>query len=264
MAAANGKTDRILVCAPMKSGSTFVSDAIAKGLDLQKTSLLLMMARPYDYVALGAGNRTHEIDELALLSACLLPGGFVAHHHMTCSPYLARQAAVYNLKFILMKRNVFDSIVSLDEFCLKGASSDDMFGGDYLRRGLPMDWSKLDEHTRIEKLLDRFLPFYVHYYVSWIFLEQTKWVRPLWISYERDVLGDKAHLAARLGEWLGRDADGKTALRATLDHQPKLAAIHFNKGVAGRGEKIKGANRARVLAAFRDFEDLADCSDILA
>ena len=57
MAAANGTTDRIVVSSPMKSGSTFISEMIGTSLDLPKASLMMMLARPYDYTAMGAGNR---------------------------------------------------------------------------------------------------------------------------------------------------------------------------------------------------------------
>jgi hypothetical protein len=264
MAAVVGTSERIVVSAPMKSGSTFISEMLGKALDLPKASLIMMLARPYDYPAMGAANRAHEVDELALLSACLLPRGFVAHHHMICSPYLARQIATYNLKFVLMKRNIFDCIVSLDEFCRKRAGDARAVDGlTYLQRGLPGNWAGLGDEERIHQLLDRFLSAYVHYHVSWRFLERENWVEPHWISYEEELLGDKVAMAGRLGDWLGRSTAEIAAMNASFARKDNLAELNFNRGVAGRGEAIQGANRRRVIDAFNDFKDLADCSDIL-
>ena len=182
---------------------------------------------------------------------------------MICSLYLARQISTYNLKFILLKRNIFDCIVSLDEFCLKGADGHANVGVQYVRRGLPDNWAALDDETRIHQLLDRFLPIYVHYHVSWKFLEKANWVQPYWISYEDELLKDKAAMAKRLGEWLGRSSSEIASMTTAFEHKGNLEGRNFNKGVAGRGRKIQGANRGRVLAAFNDFKDLADWGEVL-
>jgi len=93
--AAQRVTPRVIVSAPMKSGSTFISDSISRAMQLPKVSLLMQMARAYDYTIFGAGYRPHEIDEMTLLAACLGPRGFVSHHHMQGSPYLAAQMGIY-------------------------------------------------------------------------------------------------------------------------------------------------------------------------
>jgi hypothetical protein len=265
MAAANSVTPRIVVSAPMKSGSTFISESIATALKLPKISLLMLLARSYDYPVYGAGARPHEIDELALLSACMSPSGFVAHHHMVCSPYLATQAQLYNLKFVLLKRNIFDCIVSLDDFCLKNFSTitTDVDDTVYLRMLLPPGWQKMEDEARIHHLIDRFLHIYVHYHISWKVLERQGLVKPYWISYENELLADKAAMAARLGAWLGSSAQETQALAADFSRDEGLERMHFNKGVAGRGARIQGANRARVVDAFDAYKELADWSEIL-
>lgn len=262
IAAANTSTPRIVVSAPMKSGSTFISETIAAVFGVPKISLMMLLARPYDYALLGAATHAHEVDELALLNACLVPTGFVAHHHMLCTPFLARQAELYNMKFILLKRNIFDCIISLDDFCMKHVQG--LAGPQrYLQMQLPSGWAERDFDDRVRQLLDRFLPSYVHYHVSWRLLGGAGAVSPLWISYEDELLGDKSRLAERLCEWLGRGAADISALATALKRDKGLEGMHFNKGVAGRGAVIQGANRQRVNDTFNDFKDLADWSEIL-
>lgn len=262
--AAQATSDRVIVSAPMKSGSTFISAALGRAFQLPKMSLLMLLARPYDYARLGAAARPHEIDELALLNACLTPNGFVAHHHMVCTPFLARQAELYNLKFVLMKRNIFDCLVSLDDFCLKnlGEVGDHNLTA-YTELSLPRYWSKMEFDERMGHLLDRSLMTYVHYHVSWLLMEQLDLIKPFWISYENELIGDKAALATRLSRWLGHGAEAAERLLGTFESGKGDAGTHFNKGVAGRGSVIQGAARKRVIDTFAAYSDLADWHEIL-
>lgn len=264
IAAANMRSTRLVVSAPMKSGSTFISESLCQAFGLPKVSLMMLLARPYHYQTFGAATRSHEVDELALLTACLRPEGFVAHHHMLGTQFLAKQAELYNLKFVLMKRNIFDCLVSLDDFLAKRLSS--LFGdvGDYLETQLPLGWRELEQDERIHHLLNRFLHHYVHYHVSWTLMERHGLVSPLWISYEDEVLVDKVKMADRLGSWLGCSAEVVEQLAAQFSREKaSLGTVHFNKGIAGRGRAIQGVNRERVLSAFNDFKHLADWSEIL-
>ncbi|UVC10328.1 hypothetical protein IHQ71_06910 [Rhizobium sp. TH2] len=262
--AAQTNSERVIVSAPMKSGSTFISAALGHALQLPKMSLLMLLARPYDYAVLGAAARPHEIDELALLNACLTPNGFVAHHHMVCTPFLARQAELYNLKFVLMKRNIFDCLISLDDFCLKNLGEVDGSNvSAYTELSLPRYWSKMEFEERMNHLLDRSLMTYVHYHVSWALLERAGLIKPFWISYENELIGDKAELATRLSTWLGYGADVAERLSMAFEHGKGDAGTHFNKGVAGRGSVIQGAARKRVVDTFEAYSDLADWRQIL-
>ena len=264
IAAANTSTQRMLVAAPMKSGSTFISKALAKGLNLPQLSLIMLLARAYDYAWYGAAIRAHEIDELALLSACCGASGFLAHHHMLASPYLAKQASLYGLDVVVIKRNIFDMLVSLDDFQLQQGEKQRAAGADdFFQQGLPDNYRTLDFDQRISRLLDRNLNFYVSYYTSWTLAESRGMIKPFWISYEEEIAGGARALSVRLADAFARtDADAER-LTAALAQGGNMEYVHFNKGVAGRGAAITGHNRARVLEAFADFDTVADWSEIL-
>jgi hypothetical protein len=261
-AAANGDTRRVLVAAPMKSGSTFVSKALATALGLPRVSLIMLLARAYDYAALGAATRAHEIDELALLTACCRPDGFLSHHHMLASPYLASQADLYKLDVVLIRRNIFDMLVSLDDFTLKYLAEDGN-RDTFFRHGVPAGYAALDFDDRIARLLDRNLNFYVGYYTSWTLAERQGLIKPLWISYEDEISGGARALSARLAAAFARNDDQAGRIARSFDEGDRMEHVHFNKGVAGRGQAITGRNRARVLEAFADFADVADWSALL-
>ncbi|MDB5553608.1 MAG: hypothetical protein JWL86_3592 [Rhizobium sp.] len=262
--AANTRTRRVMVAAPMKSGSTFVSKALATALDLPRTSLIMLLARAYDYTVYGAAMRPHEIDELALLSACCRPSGFVAHHHMLASPFLCRQASLYGLDVILIRRNIFDMLVSLDDFQRKYGEDAAAAGTDnFFHQGLPENYRHLDFDARISRLLDRNLNFYVSYYVSWTLAEQSGLIEPFWISYEDEIAANATALAARMSGVFAKTEAEEDEIARVFSKGGDMDYIHFNKGVAGRGSAITGANRARVLEAFADFDNVADWSEIL-
>lgn len=261
-AAANTRTRRILVAAPMKSGSTFVSKALATAFQLPRVSLIMLLARAYDYAALGAATRAHEIDELALLTACCRPGGFLSHHHMLASPFLASQAALYRLDVVLIRRNIFDMLVSLDDFTLKHLA-EDAHREAFFRYGVPAHYASMDFDRRISRLLDRNLNFYVNYYTSWTLAEQNGLIKPFWISYEDEISGGARALSGRVAEAFARTDDEAGRVAASLGEGGRMEHVHFNKGVAGRGRAITGHNRERVLDAFADFSEVADWSELL-
>ena len=261
-AAANTETRRMLIAAPMKSGSTFVSKALATAFQLPRVSLIMLLARAYDYAALGAATRAHEVDELALLSACCRPDGFLAHHHMLGSPFLASQAALYRLDVVLIRRNIFDMLVSLDDFTRKHLA-EDAHRETFFRYGVPDNYASMDFEDRISRLLDRNLNFYVNYYTSWTLAEHHGLIKPFWISYEDEIAGGARALSGRIAEAFARNDDEAGRVAASLGEGGRMEHVHFNKGVAGRGRAITGRNRDRVLEAFADFSGVADWSELL-
>jgi hypothetical protein len=226
-------------------------------------NLMMLTMRPFDYALYGAATRAQEIDELALLHSCLLPTGYVAHHHMLCSPLLIRQAELYRLKFVLLKRNIFDCFVSLDDFWLKYLRPVGDADEAYRRSLLPPGWAGLGDEERMHHLLDASLPFYVNYHTSWALWESETATPPLWISYEDDLLGDKALLAAKICDWMGRRKADAETLANEFHRERDGGQYHFNKGIAGRGTAIQGRNRQRILDAFAAHGNLANWSDIL-
>ena len=261
-AAANGNTRRILVAAPMKSGSTFISKALSNALQLPRVSLIMLLARAYDYAALGAATRAHEIDELALLSACCRPSGFLAHHHMLASPFVGRQAELYGLDVVLIRRNIFDMLVSLDDFTLKYLAEEGL-EEPFFSQGVPAKYAEMDFDDRISRLLDRNLHFYLDYYVSWTLAERQGLINPFWISYEAEIAGGTQALAARVTQAFARSDDEAGRVTASLGEGGNMEHVHFNKGIAGRGGGITGRNRERVHEAFGDFAGIADWSELL-
>jgi len=164
---------------------------------------------------------------------------------------------------VLIRRNIFDMLVSLDDFTRKHLS-DTPDAEIFFDHGVPANYASLDFEQRISRLLDRNLTFYLNYYTSWTLAEQQGLIKPFWISYEDEIAGGTRALSGRIAEAFAKTDDEAGRVAATMGEGGRMDHIHFNKGIAGRGQAITGRNRERVLEAFADFSDVADWSDLLA
>jgi hypothetical protein len=254
-----GNTDaaRVLIASAPKTGSTFLASTIASAYKLTRASLTLLSAKTYGNSALGGSLREQNIDELALITNSFIPGGYVAHHHMICTPYLGKQLALYGVLPVITRRNFFDTLVSLDEHFRKNHIS-----SSYRASGLPDAWFKMDFDDRMEMLLDIQLPWFMRYYSTWKLCEAAGDVKPLWITYETDILGSKTKLAEKLIDRLALSPSTIPILVGELEKVNPVAQ-NFNKGVAGRGASITGQNRRKIENFFYRFRSVCDFSDIL-
>ena len=259
-AAANTKSHRILFTAPPKSGSTFVSAMISQVLKLRRVSLTLNSAVPYAHAMFGGATNEQAIDESALLTNCLAPTGFVAHHHMVCSPLMANQLRIYGIRPILASRNIYDCLVSYDDHFRKVIPKSDEPVA--LRHGLPSDYLSRDFDDRIAVLIDLKLNWYFKYYLSWLACEREGYVKPLWISYEQDILAPKELLAGKLRAFMELPEEYVTDFAAALDEDGG-EILNVNRGVSGRGNLIHGRNRENIKNFFDRYAEEADFSFIL-
>jgi hypothetical protein len=255
--AGNSNATRVLIASAPKTGSTFLASAIAATYRLTRASLTLLSAKPYGNTALGGSLREENIDELALVTNGFIPDGYVAHHHMICTPYLGKQLSLYGVLPVITRRNFFDTLVSFDEHFRKNHASN-----SYRTSGLPGAWFEMEFDDRMEMLLDIQLPWFMRYYSTWKLCEAAGDVKPLWITYETDVLGDKTKLAEKIVERLTVPPSSIPLLADELQKVNPVAQ-NLNKGVAGRGAAITGRNRRKIEDFFHRFRSVCDFSDIL-
>lgn len=259
MVAVNTSSHRILVASAPKTGSTFLSSAMATTYNLARASLTLLSAMIYGHSAFGGALREHDVDELALISNSFIPNGYMAHHHMICTPFLGKQLNLYGVLPVITKRNVFDTLVSLDDHTRKYHTGTP---NAYLSSGLPDSWFSMEFDDRMNMLLDIYLPWFMRYYSTWTLCEAAGDINPLWISYETDILGDKTKLAEKLASKLRMPESGVPRLAEELGKVNPVTQ-HFNKGISGRGAAITGKNREKIEDFFHRFRDVCDFSDIL-
>lgn len=260
MVAVNTVSKRILVASAPKTGSTFIAGALERTYTLARVSLTLLSARSYGHYQFGGGLRDHDVDELALITTAYAQNGYVAHHHMIGSPYLGKQCQLYGITPIVTRRNLFDTFVSFDDHIMKLRGT----GVDipYLHFGFPEAWYDMEFEDRLDFLLDHQLPWYTRYYASWQLSQQERYLDPLWVDYETDILGPKQALAEKLVARLRADEASIPTLTAELG-KSGVNDDKFNKGIAGRGSKITGRNRQKIEDFVHRFKIVCDLTGLI-
>ena len=115
---AKDQSKKIVVFCQPKSGSTFLTNIIAKTLNLDIQNLTTFSYRPTNFGI----NREQELCELSFLKSVFRSsnnGGFIAQHHTKANSYLVNQINYFNIKPIILTRNIFDLLVSNDDFIVK-------------------------------------------------------------------------------------------------------------------------------------------------
>lgn len=262
-AARDRQATRILVACPRKVASTFVAKVLCAALRLPEALLTVPVSTLESAWALGANMREQEMDEAAILRACFLADGFVSQQHVRATPYLCAQIRLYAIRPIVLKRNLFDTLVSLDDMLADPAQSG---SGEayYFDTLMPRTYRDMEPDARMALLIRSYLPWYAQFYVSWQKCERLGLVRPLWLSYEDDIKGPADALARKLSLHLGPRADAG-AILAAMEAQSGQKRARFNRGVVGRGQAISEQNQRFVrdyLSAYAGAGDL-DLTGIL-
>lgn len=255
VAAAEPARPNILVACAPKSGSTFISAMLAQSLKLPVASLTFTSGSSTLFSQTYL--REQELDELAVLNNGVRGGGYVAQHHIRCTPYLCRQMQFYNIRPIVTHRNVLDCLVSMDDMFIAWRDGDGTQDTKYFRDALPAGFTGMNREDRLVALAHRHVPWYLQFYMSWKKCEAMGLVKPLWISYEDDFLGDKHGLAKRLAAYIGPQHANAADIAARLADTRDGARLRLNKGEAGRGRDVPGRVRAIVREIFAAYaEDL--------
>lgn len=224
----------VVFCMP-KSGSSFLKSGLQEALQLPSFSLTSFGADPSYF---GMNAREQEIDELALVKACLLaPRGFVAQHHTRYTPYLGLQLGTYRLRPIVTVRNIADALVSYDDMMM--AWRGDRGAEGWMTDGpfaMPLDYQDLPVAERLRILGFSLGVWLIQFHLSWLRGMRQRIVDPLLIRYEQDIL-DPQRLVARLAEALGLD-DLQAGRLGQFVARPDRVRSRLNVGRAGRGREV--------------------------
>jgi len=246
----------MIACAP-KSASTFLHAALTRSLNLPSACLFAATLDWGSAALHGSALREQEPDELSLIRNGLNGRGYVAQHHSRCSPYLSRLLSIYNVRPIVTHRNLFDTMVSVDDMIMDWRSKPGSIDHGYFADGLPTNFERRDRDDRLMILADRMTAWFVQFYVSWKKCDEVGLVKPLWVSYEHDFLGDKAVLAERIVAFAG--TGNVAAVTEALEDRSAGKSRRLNQGIAGRGRDLPDRVRDHILSVagyYAEDEDL--------
>lgn len=241
----------LVACAP-KSASTFIAGALAKAGGLPVVPLIHTMASAATATLFGINNREQEIDQLALLRAGLNGRGYVTQHHTRCTPYLCHMLDTLNVRPVVTYRNIFDSLISLDDMITEAHMSVPEERDIYAFTGLPRSFRTMERAERLYLLAVRMTYWYLSFYISWRKCEAEGLVAPLWISYDEDFLGDREALASRVSSFIGSEYLDPDILAAHLKNN-RAEGMRLNVGRAGRGKDVPDDVRDMVMRIATSF-----------
>ena len=225
---------RLLVACMPKSGSTFLTDLIARLPGMQRVHLVP------EY-----GRREQELDLEQLVIHRDV--GFVSQLHIRPSEFTLGLCGRFGIRPIFLYRNIWDVMASLrDHLCRHDLR--------WSMAHVDPEFRSWDETRQYEFLARTMMPWFVDFYVSWSLVPDK-----LAIGYER-LMADPHSILARIAEWAGIAADPREIDQA-------LAAVGrastFNKGGSGRGSAVPETARAHVEAVTSYYPQV-DFTPLLA
>lgn len=253
----------IVLCQP-KSGSTFLTNLIAKSLNLDTQNLNTFAYSPTNF---GINGRNQELCELALTKSIFntsKKGGFVAQHHIKANMFLINQINYFKFKPIILTRNVFDSLISLDDHIMSGhRDAKEKKYPHFLTDGdeiVPQNYMEFDFEKRLDFLTKFYGTWYVQFYLTWKRMANAVNDGVCWITYENAIL-NKKNLEINISNFLNLNKSEISNL-GHIFNDPKSIHTRFNKGVSGRGKKIKDESKT-FLKNYAEYFSEFDKNDFI-
>lgn len=224
-----------IACVP-KSASTFLKNVLAGLTGFQDV-----------FMVHAAGQSEHEIylptvREFAHLNT-------VTQQHCRASDANIHIMQAFEIRPIVLVRNIFDSVVSLLDFYNKQGA----FFNSYFRA----DFQSLDDETKINLLIDNVIPWYFQFVASWDLAEKQQRLTVRWLTYE-DLIENKPETVENVLEFYGLGSPARAIESRIQKAESEARKIRFNKGVAGRGKARLGdeqKERVRRLSKYYPTTD---------
>lgn len=231
----NRKPGIIVACMP-KSGSTFLTTILAH---ITKSRLI----KPIE------AERQDEQNLFYPILVDLYGSRYVAHIHLKASESNIRKIVDFGLKPIVLIRNLYDVVVSLN---------DHLHREDIRTFNIFIDHSfcKLPKVEQYDRIIDLALPWYINFYVSW----STTSIKPHWVTYE-DLTSNSTNTIQDVLNYCDVPANS-TEIENAISSVSK-SKTRFNKGIGGRGkEELSDAQIARIQRLCQYYPNI-DFSPIL-
>jgi len=160
----------------------------------------------------------------------------VCHQHVKATENNLRLAAEHRLRVVVLVRNIFDVVVSLNDhfhrlypYSVTGVLPDGFF-----------DMPREQQWMLIIRL---HLPWYFNFLISWERAERAGAVPMRWASYEEIIAEPIATARELLAFWGVATSEERVeaAVRSMADKPTKL-----NRGVPGRGSALGAAHRRAI------------------
>ena len=229
-----GDHRRILVACMPKSGSTFLTDVLAKLPGMRRVHLVPTY-----------GRREQELD----LEQLIIHQGmsYVSQLHIKPSAATLDLCGQFGLRPLFLYRNIWDVMASLRDHMYSHVL-------DWSMARIDSDFRGWDEARQYDFLARTMMPWFIDFYVSWSLVPDKLTVR-----YE-ELMADPGAILAGIAEW-GGIAASRTEIAEALAATGHSST--FNKGGSGRGKAVPAAARAHV-EAMASYYPQVDFTPLLA
>jgi len=225
----------LLACAP-KSGSTFLSSAIANLPDFTKADLTL-----------GYGRREQEL--CIFHCAATHSANYVAQHHTRYSDTTGGLIRAFRLFPVVLTRNLFDTVVSLRDHLLTRP----MVALAYVDEAF-VSW---EEERQLDFVIDFCLPWYANFAACW-----AQYDGPGMRVRYQDLVERPAETVRLIAAAAGAAFPREVAEQAVAS--VRREDMRFNVGRAGRGrEVLSRAQIARIHSLLEPYGRMSAVQELL-
>lgn len=233
-----GDSRSIVISAMPKSGSTFLSNALAG-----------VTGYEHGYAACAYGNVEQELYLPRLID--MVGRRVVVQQHFKANLSNLELLRTFGLRPVVQVRNLFDAIVSLRDHLVKENLNNipALYPSKRFR--------EFDAERQFDFLLDTVVPWYLSYYASWHAAAASQAADVHWVVYE-DARADWAGTVRRVLSFHCIDCGDERVEQVLngLREGPK-SKTRMNVGVVGRGGALMSEEqRARVARMAGHYPDV--------
>ena len=202
----------LLTCFP-KSGSTYLAEKLGGWSGWTKQSFVPEHKR-----------REQTLDNKSIKKSLLIHKNVIAQHHCNYSEYVMHLINKFDMKVIILTRNIMDVLVSLSDHL---DDDPEYMPLSYISRNILNKIDQSNRFTRLQYMVHFYLPWYLSFYTGWLnhFKEiKNKFV---FISYD-DFFVKKEFNFKKLLDSLDIKLNPENIKEPLFDRK--------NKGIMGRGK----------------------------
>lgn len=176
----------------------------------------------------------------------------VTQQHCRASEANIQIMQAFNIRPVILVRNIFDAVVSMVDFYRQGAAFN-----SYHRADFP----NLNEEKQVDLIIDFIVPWYLQFVASWKLAEAEDRLETYWLTYE-ELTKNKEDSIKNLLEFYGLGARGSSVEALITATETESRRNRFNKGVTGRGKSsLTDAQKQRIIA-LTEYYPATDFSSI--
>ena len=219
-----------IACMP-KSGSTFLKNVLCQVTGYEDR---------YFFYAHGQNEHDFYLPNVIKFSE----KNTVTQQHSRASHANVQMMQAFNIKPVVLTRNIFDAMMSLLDFYKNGAAIN-----TYHQR----DFEQMNDEQRIDLIIDYYAPWYFQFFASWLEAESQRRLPVMWLSYE-EMIADKPLAIECVLRFYGSRVNRETIKQAIAAVETDGRKNRFNKGIAGRGQtSLSTEQKARIKALTRHY-----------